>query len=302
MKSPFILTSAFLLVAAAGSVAGKDPTVSTAVFSKIGNGYKRQIQADGTPKPEYYALANAGAVSGTTRDSTVEKVTFPDLAKIAVPLLYRQGYRYAMDPKQASLLLVIHWGNTVELNDINYQQGLVPAGRAIAALQELQRNGAVGSALDPAVDALDNALISLQMENMMRNLMVAPNARLLGYIDDINANDDMRRFVGGQRYNELRADADEARYYLIISAYDFREATEHGRQKLLWVTRVSVRTAGNNFGASMAAMLNNSSRYFGRATGKLIRGEEFRGEVEMHELKFLGAEAATPEPAAAAKQ
>ena len=301
MKSVFLLPAALLFLGATGSVAGKDDTVSTAVFSKIGNGYKRQMQADGTPKPEYYAIANGGAVGGTTRDSTVEKVTFPDITKIAMPLLYRQGYRYAMDSKQATLLLVIHWGNTVPANDINYQRSLVPLGNAVSALQQLQRAGVTGSGLDPAVDGLDDALMGLQMEEMMRNLTVAPNARLLGYIDDINDNNDMRRFVGGQRYNELRADADEARYYMIISAYDFREVTEHNRQKLLWVTRVSVRTAGNNFGASMAAMLNNSSRYFGRATGKLIRGEEFRGEVEMHDLKFLGAESTTPEPAATAE-
>jgi hypothetical protein len=301
MKSPFIPTSVLLLLAAAGSVAGKDDTVSTAVFSKAGNGYKRQMQADGTPKPEYYAIANGGTVGGTTRDSTVEKVTFPDITKIAIPLLYRQGYRYAMDPKQATLLLVIHWGNTISANDINYQHGLASAGRAVSALQELQRGGVTGSGLDPALSALDYALMGLQMEELMRNLVVAPNARLLGFIDDINDNNDIRRYVGGQRYNELRADADEARYYLIISAYDFHEAADHGRQKLLWVTRVSVRTAGNNFGASMAAMLGNSSRYFGRSTGRLIRGEELRGEVEMHDLKFLGAEPDAPEPAAVAK-
>jgi hypothetical protein len=297
MKSAFFASSVLLLVGASASASAADDTVSTAVFSRIGNGYKREFQADGTPKTEYYAIANGGAVGGTMRDKTVEKVAFPDITKIAMPLLHRQGYDYAMDPKQATLLLVFHWGNTISANDINYQQGLASTGRAINALQELQRAGVTGSGLDPSLDALDFALMGLQMEEMTRNLVIAPNARLLGYIDDINDNNDMRRFVGGQRYNELRADVDETRYYLIISAYDFREVTDHGRQKLLWVTRVSVRTAGNSFDDSVAAMLKNSSPYFGQNTGKLIRGEELRGRVEMRDLKFLGPEATEPQPA-----
>jgi hypothetical protein len=83
-------------------------------------------------------------------------------------------------------------------------------------------------------------------------------------------------------------DVKESRYYVIISAYDFRAATEQGRQKLLWVTRVSVRTPGNAFDDSVAAMLKNASPYFGRESGRLIRGEEMKGTVELGDLKFLG--------------
>jgi len=303
MKFTSFLLSALLLGATATVLAAKpDDTVSTAVFSKVGNGYKRTLNPDGTPKPEYYAIANGGMVGGTARDQTVEKITFPDITKITMPLLYREGYRYAMDPKQATLLLVIHWGNTIPYNDINYQQSLIPAGKAMEALQQLQRAGATSEGLDPAITALDTALMGVQMQNMTRNQVVAPNARLLGYIDDINDNDDLRRFVGGQRYNELLADAEEPRYYVIISAYDSREVTAHNRQKLLWVTRVSVRTSGNSFDDSVNAMLKNASKYFGENTGKLIRGEELRGRVEMKNLEFLGAETIAPPPAADGKK
>ena len=102
----------------------------------------------------------------------------------------------------------------------------------------------------------------LNMEDQIRNLRDAPNARLLGYIDDINDNNDNRRYVGGQRYKELTADVEDPRYYVILSAYDFREVTEQGKQKLLWVTRVSVSTRGNSFDESVAAMVKTSSKYF----------------------------------------
>lgn len=35
-------------------------------------------------------------------------------------------------------------------------------------------------------------------------------------------------------------------------------------------------------------MLKNASHYFGRESGKLVRGEELRGRVELGDLKFLG--------------
>jgi len=302
MKTRLLFASALLLVLPATGFAGVDNTVATAVFSKTGNGYRREYQADGTPKPEYYAIANGGAAGGTVRDVTVERLTFPDITQLVMPLLHRQGYRYAMDSKQASLLLVIHWGNTVPYNDTNFQLSLGPAGRAISELQTLQRAGVTGSGLDSSLDSLADTLTWLNMEDQIRNLRDAPNARLLGYIDDINDNNDMRRYVGGQRYNELKADVEDPRYYVIVSAYDFRELTQHNRQKLLWVTRVSVTARGNSFDESVAAMMKSSAKYFGQATGKMIRGEELRGRVEMRDLKFIGTESNPAPPASQPKQ
>ena len=298
MKPRLLFSFALLsLFVPAAAFARADDTVSTAVFSKTGNGYKREYQADGTPKPEYYAIANGGAVSGTTRDQTVDKLKFPDITTLMMPLLYQQGYRYAMQPDQATLLLVIHWGNTIPYNDINCQLSIGPASKALSSLQELQRAGVTGSGLDGSLAMLESALMWLNMEDQIRNLRDAPNARLLGYIDDINDNNDNRRYVGGTRYNELMSDVTDPRYYVIISAYDFREVTQHNKQKLLWVTRVSVTARGNAFDESVAAMVKTSAKYFGQSTGKLIRGEELRGRVKMRDLEYLGPESTPPEPA-----
>ena len=62
------------------------------------------------------------------------------------------------------------------------------------------------------------------------------------------------------------------------------------------MTRVSVRTPGNSFDESVTAMLKNASHYFGRDSGKLVRGEELRGRVELGELKYLGIAPASPPP------
>lgn len=275
-----------------------DDTVSTAVFSRVSKEYQRQRLPDGTFEPEYYAIANGGRVAGTTGDVTVERVTYPEVAGLVMQQLARQGYHYAREAKQASLLLVVHWGNTLPYNDINFRHSVDQAAQAVANLQQLKNGGGAGADLDQAGAELERVIQLVEMQRLMRNSYVAPNARLLGYIGDINDSDDIRRLtgVGADRYNDMMADVEESRYYVIISAYDFREVTQHGRQKLLWVTRVSVRTPGNSFDESVAAMLKNASAYFGRESGKLVRGEELRGRVDLGELKFLGA---VPEPAPA---
>jgi hypothetical protein len=78
------------------------------------------------------------------------------------------------------------------------------------------------------------------------------------------------------------------RYYIVISAYDFPELLKQEKKKLLWQTRVSVRSPGNRFDDSFAAMLKGAAKYFGQDSGRLIRGEESKGTVELGELKYLG--------------
>ncbi len=267
-----------------------DDTVSTAVFSRVSKEYQRVRLPDGGFKPEFYAIANGGKVGGTTRDQTVERVTYPEIAGLVMRELARQGYHYAQGAKEASLLLVLHWGNTLPYNDINYRQSLGPASQAMSNLQQLKNSAASQSEIDRAQGDLDAMLDLVEMERLMRNTYIAPNARLLGYIEDINDSDDIRRLtsVGDDRYRDMMADVEESRYYVIVSAYDFQELLKHQKQKLLWVTRVSVRSPGNSFDESVSAMLKNASHYFGRESGKLVRGEELRGRVELGELKFLG--------------
>lgn len=281
------------------AIRAADDTVSTAVFARISKEYQRKRLPDGSLKPEFYAIGNGGVVAGTMRDKTAERVAFADIVRLTMPLLAQQGYRYAQQAQEADLLLVLHWGNTLPFNTINFQQSLGPASQAMSNLRQLKDSAASQSEIDRAQGDLDALLDLVEMERLMRNSYVAPNARLLGYIEEINDSNDIRRLtsVGDDRYRDMMADVEESRYYVIVSAYDFPELVKHGKQKLLWVTRVSVRSPGNSFDESVSAMLKSASHYFGRDSGKLIRGEELRGRVELGELKYLG-EAKEPESAA----
>ncbi len=295
----FILASSCLLVALPAA-----ETVATAVYSRVGNGYKRERHDDGSFKPEYYALANGGRIAGTMSDVTVDRVTYPEVAAIAIRLLTQQNYHYAQSKEQAALLLVLQWGNTIAFNGTNYSLNVSFAASALAELMAqtgFDRGSAssgsnadgspgVAAGVDPsAADRFEMAMLQILTDNRLRDQINERNARVIGYLDELNDSNDIRRWAGGgDRFNDLIADVEESRYYIVISAYDFRELTERNKKKLLWQTRVSVRSPGNRFDDSFAAMLKGASKYFGQNSGRLIRGEESKGIVELGDLKFLG--------------
>lgn len=301
-----------LIVSVSALIAGE--TVATAVYSRVGSGYQRKRLADGRFKPEYYALANGGRIAGTGSDATIDKVRYPEVADIAMRMLAQKDYLYARSKEEAKIMIVLHWGATVAFNGGNYVLGVNEAASALSSLTALGGGpgGSVGqgggnpfaSASDVVIQAaeesFENAMLRVMMENRTRDQVNLPNARLLGYLDDINESNDIRRWAGGgDRYTDLIADIEESRYYIIISAYDFDQLVNRNTKKLLWQTRVSVRSPGNRFDDSVVAMMKGASKYFGEDSGRLVRGEESKGVVEMGELKFLGE---AKEPVSAKKQ
>jgi hypothetical protein len=295
-----------LLGLAGPSLVAADQTVATAIYARVGNGYKRTRLPDGRFKPEYYAIANGGQVAGTTRDATVDRVKYPEVAAIAMRLLLGQNYHYAKSADQATLLLVLQWGSTISYNRENYdsriqsvQRDLRGSGTGGWSLPITALTG--GESVADAGGEAESAMYLMLDEQRARDRINLPNARLLGYLDEINDADGIQRYAGGgTRFDDLIADIEETRYYIIISAYDFQDLTKRDKRKLMWTTRVSVRAPGNRFDDSIMAMLKGASKYFGQETPRLIRGEETKGQVEMGDLKFLGEvktpEKVTPEP------
>lgn len=76
--------------------------MATAVYARIGNGYRREQLKGGAFKPEYYALANGGRIAGTTSDKTVDRVTYPQVADVATKL--PAGHRSIERPQEHFLV------------------------------------------------------------------------------------------------------------------------------------------------------------------------------------------------------
>jgi len=296
----FLVVCAALLAAFPASAA--EDSIITAVFSKVGNGYHRERMPDGSFKREYYALTKGTYQPGVGVDRSIDAVRYPQIAKIVAQFLATKNYYLAPDAGSATLLLSITWGKTVPFNDAVFRDKMDTFYGSLNSLAAAQRDVPPGggrtadgiqspaaSVRDAASDEAEQQLLQMTMFESSRRQADEYNARLLGYIDEINARENPSQFAGaGDAYHELFSDIENERYYLILTAYDFRAAKQDSKLKPLWCTRVSVQAQGNRFNETVAAMLRRASRYFGQDSGRLVRQYEPEAHVIMGDLKFVG--------------
>lgn len=298
------------LLAPVAMFAGDDAIV-TAVYSKAENGYQRERLADGSFKREYYALAKGVYVPGVGADRSIDGVKFPQIAKLVAQFLALENYYLAQDSKSADLLLMITWGKTTPFNDTIYRtntdtffstaNSLADANAAVKAsdnAKEQQRTPdgiqtPVRTVRDAARSQFEGELYKMTMFSDARLQANQANARLLGYVDELNKRDTPSRFGGsGDAYNDLWDDLENERYFVVVAAYDFRsmEKNKGKEPKMLWSTRVSLRAQGNKFNETLAAMLKRAAPYFGENSGGLLRRYEPNTKVELGDLQFVGFE------------
>ena len=321
--NPLMRLLAGLALLSSTAFAAEEDSVLTAVFAKTDKGYHRQKGPDGRWVREYYAMTNGGPAEGTIQDNTQDKIKFASLASVLAEHLARQGYFPATDPAKVDLLVVVNWGRTTPFNDLTYRSG---TDNVLAAMNTLTNMGPAtppaivsptdaasapeaevnltGSAEDmqrqAAQSQLEAALITQGMFTRARNEDNAKNARLLGYMGDINESDGIQRFAGGgDRYADLVADIEEARYYVIVSAFDFKKTVREKKPKLQWVTRMSMRAPGNSFADKAAAMVAYAAARFGQDTDGLERKNIQNFKVNLEDTKFLGVAEKAPAPASA---
>jgi hypothetical protein len=308
MKIPrHSLCVAVVMAATAPLFAADALTVS--VSSATDKSYYRVKQEDGSFAPEFFVIANGGKFPGTTRDATFERISYPQVAGLVGQQLARQNYFLAPKANDASLLVVIYWGETIPFGGLNPQD---PVQAASGALTDYMRavnwgphksmadriNSTAGrpqshgdkTGQEAGADAglLDYALALAQSADHYRDKASEENARLLGYVDALNERRELPAWadVAGLA-QELRADIEEARYYVVVAAYDFKVMREKQRKVLRWVTRISIGSRGNEFDKCVAQMLASAGDAFGQGGG--LRRRHFGdGKVILGETKYLG--------------
>ncbi len=311
----------FVLLLAAATAQASNDRIVTAVYSRTYNGYQRPKEADGSPKREYYAIANGTYLPGLSADASIDKIKFPQVAGLTAQFLALRNYHLAPDPKQADFLLLITWGKTLPFNDATYRaNGLnfysavnqaTDAAKNLTAAKEVaaqsgtpgptNREPTGGAAVEKALNdvaqsALDGEMLQMTMFEGARRHATEFNAKLLGYVDEINHLDSPARFGAvGTAYQDLITDLENERYFFVISAYDFATAVKTGKRKLLWATRVSIQAERNKFNEAAGLMMSKASKYFGQDSGRLIQEYDREGKVSLGDLKFIGV---APDPKA----
>lgn len=309
MTSTRRFATGLLGVLAVFTLRAADQPLITAVYSKTSRDYRRTNLPDGTFKPEYYAIANGEYVSGARRNDSIDKVKFPQIAVLVAEFLAAKNYRFAKKADQADFLLLITWGSTMPYNDVDTPRQLGNLANAMsqsrsamsnlrsaqsAAGQMQQPGNDVGQAVAQAEaeayvanDALDNQLLQAQMAESAQNDIDEDNARLLGYTEELDERNNLSRIAGaGAGFDDLLDDVRSERYYVIVTAVDFKKLVHQKKKVVLWSTRVSVDTRDQSFDEALRQMVASAGRLFGENSAGLVR-RTHEGTVHLGELKVL---------------
>ena len=314
-----------VLLGAAGIGRAATPVV-TAVSSKISRTYKRAKLPDGSYKRELYVIANGRYAPGAARNESIDNVKFPQIAALVAQYLARKNYYLAPKAEDADFLLLVTWGTTIPFTDLNRTGNLSSlssaAGDSKSAMNNLKsalaasnlpqgQGSTVGEAVRTAEseafranDALDSMLLQNQVSESARNRALEQDARLLGYFEEMDDRNDVSRLAGaGAGYDDLVIDLESARYYVIITALDFKTLVNENKQVPLWTTRVSIDSRRTRFDDALETMVASAGQRFGENSNGLERKPQ-EGSVTLGELKLLGVshDAKSAEEPAAEKQ
>jgi hypothetical protein len=229
-------------------------------------------------KAESFVLAQGNSFGGMTRDPSLEKAQFADIAKTLVPDLAVERFFPAKDPKAADLLIVVHWGET-SVDHFFKQQ-----------MMEDILSGMVGHTApsgEPGVSrsAVTDPGFSGQDVEAMAAGAAGPinNPQLLGYESELKKAQYRALgapFEGSKPQYQLSIDTfgedifyENERYFVILEAYDFasvRNGRKGVKPKLLWSVHYSITASGYNFASALPAMSKVAANYFGRDMGGLV--------------------------------
>jgi hypothetical protein len=137
------------------------------------------------------------------------------------------------------------------------------------------------SALNLALSDRDSAQNS-QMSAINRN------AQLLGYARALGK--ERKLLTPSAEELAMSSELAEERYFVILFAYDNHTRQKDKKARPMWITRLSVRSPGNNFTEALPALAKAGAEVFGQQHDDLVRVNAplGRGSVKLGELEVLG--------------
>jgi hypothetical protein len=304
------MAALLLMVAAAvqlarPAVAQSDGEIA-AVSSSVSDGYARVRLPDGSFQPETYTFGEGGRLAGPARDDTIDRLTFTDVATAVAGPLKKRNYVPVDDrnPEKTKLLIMVYWGTTSGTADssdsLGYQnlqrsQGSRPPptqppaslAKGGAGANQQARQAAATSNMRQSEE--DGAMAQVLAENWQRDQADMRNAMLLGYDTAIAETSAVGSTPATRRRDDLMSEIEEDRYFVVLMAYDYQALWRQKKHSLLWVTRLSVRERGADFGKLLPSMVGYASQFFGQDSHGLLRRPLPEGRVEIGEPKSLGA-------------
>ncbi len=287
----------------------------TAVAARASSDYVRTKLPDGSYPVEYYAFGDGGHYGGQMYDSSVDKLKFMDVAQVLAEPLAAGNYLPAREPAKTRLLIMVYWGLSFVPESVSGSAAYVNysavsnATNESATLGKIQASNQPGAAPSAAstpssstsedqnlrndqLADLSSALTTLTMFNEQRDQIDFATAKLLGYDYDAAVGTENGNFLKGTAFalkrDELVAEIESNRYFVVLMAYDFQELLKHKKHKLLWETRFSIRQSDHAFDRDLPMMARFASHYFGQNSNGLVRQRIPFGDVTIGDVKSLG--------------
>lgn len=276
---PLLLSG--LLILLAGTVLARDPTVAASAMA--GGDYLRDRAAKGALAPESYVFAEGRFFGGNTHDHSLEGMTFSAITQALAPSLAKQNYFPTTDVASAQLVIMVHWGVTEIYEDPMKDLTQQALNDAVSNYNESMES--TGTA-DPT--ALNRALDDRESAQNSVISAVNRNAILLGYARTL----DKERKNWRQSTEELTmlSELAEERYFVVLFAYDNQARLKEKKSRPLWITRLSVRSPGNNFTEALPALMKVGADVFGQQRDGLVHVKTpmRRGSVKLGEIEVIG--------------
>jgi hypothetical protein len=256
---------------------------SIAASATAGSDYVRPKDEKGALRPESYVFAEGKYFSGGTKDGSLERMTFANITKMMAVSLAKQNYFPATDINAAQLVIMVHWGTTDIYEDPQRELNQLALNEATAAY-----NASIAESGRADPSALNMALSDREGAQAGVAAAINRNAQLLGYTRALQR--ERRELNPTTAEITMSNELNEERYFVILMAYDNQVRVKEKKSKPLWITRLSVRSIGNNFTEALPTLAKVGAELFGQNRDDLVRVKTLmqRGSVKLGELEVLG--------------
>jgi hypothetical protein len=273
MRRSAFATIAILLAASAARPSRAVEPVSVAAGAD--KGYVLQKFGDGKAhtRPESYFFAKGTFFDGGKSDASLKNTSFMAIVHELTPDLARQKYYPSKEPRNADLLIVVHWGMTSIVDDAT--NGQADMDNLMADLKAFNAGLQKSSIMDSGFVNSDLAIMGGKSAQGLSSMEA--NAQLTGYLSEFRkAEYESLGLASGMSDEDrrLREDLGSERYFVILMAYDYTSLRDEKRlgtkPTLLWSTHISISAVGRNFTEALPAMGRVGAGYFGHQEDGLL--------------------------------
>ena len=235
---------------------------------------------DEASKVQTYHLIKGKYFGGNVHDSSLEGVTFPEVAEHIAFNLRRQKYFPEVDPAAGDLLIMVHYGASFYVGDPDYRNVFnlnnyfAPVRKASGEIYnyDLSRN---------AIPEF-YGFVRPSQRGYVKAAYV--KAKMLG-MDDIFTKgvNPYEAWIQGQLANE-------GRYFFVLTAFDL-PLLRKGEKKVMWTTRYSIRQIGQSYQEALKELNLVAGHFFGKNLEGLISKRATDDSlVEFGDIEVLGIE------------